>query len=121
MKKCPRTDCDLDLLEDEFYPPGAFQCPKHGGPIWDNIDLVLTTDGDGEPETITEMEAFTNMLSRLCSQGSLVYSVSRDMSGYQDIVVTIENHGPWNMDIRFEFDAIDGKLRKVKCYEDKRR
>ncbi len=61
------------------------------------------------------------MLSRLSGFGALNYSVSQDMSGYSDIMVTIENHGPESIDTRFFFDAIDGKLRKVDCYTDRRK
>ena len=120
MKKCPRSDCDLDLLEDEFYPPGAFRCPKHGGPIWDGEDLVLETEVIGSPYQLTEFEVFTNMLSRLCRQGLLNYSTSQDMSGFANVVATIENHGSESIDVRFEFDCIDGKMLKVNCYTDRR-
>lgn len=121
MKKCPRTDCDLDLLEDDFYPPGAFRCPKHGGPIWNDTELFLATELEDGSCQITELETLTNIFSRLCRGGGLKYSVAHDLSGISDAVVTIENHGPESIDVQFYFDSVSGMLMDVKCFTDRRK
>lgn len=119
--KCPRRDCDRLLVVDEFYPPGAYQCPEHGGPIWHNSELTLEVIQDFDRISITELDAVTSMLSRLSSQGKLLFSIDKDMSGRSPTIVTVENHGPEEIDVRLLFDCYTGKLIEFKCHTDRRR
>ena len=120
MKTCPIKGCKAELKENLFSPPGTLTCPVHGMDVAVNDDLELALAEPPHTVTPTDEQLLVSRVDSLAEKNLLKYTTDRDLSGERNSTLTIENHGPNEVDIRFEFDPVSGRLVNILAWVDKR-